>query len=267
MGAGKFPAHSEENFEQDLIARLRTLPGKPSPDPGFRAELRTQLVAIAPRLVAAANEDLGITQKKSSHRHRKPVRGFAALRRPLLAVGGAAAVLVLLLGLAVHISGGALPGQSLYGLKRASEDFKLSIDGGSDSAKGLQYLKLASSRANESTKLLDARPASDSDASLVASTLRTADSETRSGMQLLGSAALSTRSANPISPIQDWARGQSAAISALLPDLPAGSAKTQANTSIALLQQVVARVDEWKQDFNKGCLTVTNSDALGPKGC
>lgn len=267
MSAGKHPAHSEDHFEQELIVRLRALPGAPLPDPGFRAELRTQLVAITPRLVEAANQDLGITQKKSSHRHRKPARGLAALRRPVLAVGGAAAVLVLLLGLAVHISGGALPGQSLYGLKRASEDFKLSIDGGSDSTKGLKYLKLASSRSSESSKLLNAMPASASKAALVASTLRTADSETRSGMQLLGSAALSTKSAGPISPIQNWAKTQTAAISALLPDLPDGQGKSQANASIALLQRVLARVDEWKADFNKGCLSVKNSDELGPKGC
>lgn len=263
MSAGKSGARADR--EAELISRLRELPDGPRPDPRFKAELRSQLVAIAPRIIAESADE---QRRSSPHPHRRPSRGFARVRRPLLAIGGAAAVLVLLLGLAVNLSGGALPGQSLYGLKRASEDFKLSVSGDSDADKGLQYLKLASSRASESSKLLGSATASDSKAALVASTLRTADAETRSGMKLIGDAALATKSTKPAAPVQAWARGQIAAITALLPDLPAGSSGgSQAKASLALLERVDGRVDEWVSDFNKGCLSTANSDDLGPKGC
>lgn len=264
MGAGKNTRSGGRDVESELISRLQSLPDKPQPDPRFKAELRTQLVSIAPRIVAE-----GVAEaKKSPRRHRKPARGWARARTPLLAIGGAAAVLVLLLGLAVHVAGGALPGQSLYGLKRASEDFKLSVDGGSDSEKGLKYLKLASSRTAESNKLLgSATAASMSQETLIASTLRTADAETRTGMQLLGSAALSSGSAATIAPIKDWAAGQTKAVQSLLPDLPAGPGLDQARASIALLRQVTARVAAWNADLNKGCLSKARSDDLGPLGC
>lgn len=264
MGAGE-AARSEgpRNPESELISRLRQLPAEPQPDPRFKSELRTQLVAIAPRIVAE-----GVTEaKKSEHRHRNPSRGLAALRRPLLAIGGAGAVLVLLLGLAVHMSGGALPGQSLYGLKRASEDFRLSVNGGSDADRGRRYLQLASNRAGESAKLVASEPTGADTDSLVASTLRSADSETRTGMQLLGGAAVSARSAGPIAPVRDWATGQASSIRALIGRLSAGPARDQAGRSLSLVQQVSARVSAWYADLDKGCLSEARSDDLGPKGC
>ena len=265
MSAGKFGARAERNLEPELIARLRGLPEQPRPDPRFAAELRSQLVAIAPRIVAESADE---QRRPSPSRHRRPSRGLARVRRPLLAIGGAAAVLVLLLGLAVSLSGSALPGQSLYGLKRASEDFKLSVSGGSDAEKGLQYLKLAHTRVTESAKLVGATTASDAKADLVASTLRTADSETRNGLRLIGKAALDSRSTKPAASIPAWAKGQTTAITALVADLPAGSTGlAQAKASLALLERVRTRVDQWMTDFTKGCLSAARSDDLGPKGC
>ena len=278
MAAGKFGARrggdgdgdppsrraGGREVESQLISRLRQLPERPAPDPRFKSELRSQLVSIAPRIVAEAAAQTGHTL----HRERAPARGLSRLRRPLLALTGAAAVLVLLLGLAVDLAGHALPGQSLYGLKRASEDFRLSVNGGSDADKGRQYLRLATNRASESGRLAGSGPASTSTAGLIAGTLRTADSETRTGMQLLGRAALATDSLNPVTPVTAWAETQRAAILALLPKLPAGSAGlSQAKSSLDLLKQVTNRVDEWKQDFKRGCLTTANADELGPKGC
>src|SRR5439155_23146175 len=63
---------------------------------------------------------------------------WGALRRPLVAIASAAAVLVLLLGVAVWMSSSSLPGDSLYGVKRASENVQLSLASG-DAEKGRTY--------------------------------------------------------------------------------------------------------------------------------
>jgi hypothetical protein len=266
MAAGKFsgPSGHGKNRDADLITRLRRLPGAPGPDPGFSSELRTQLVAIAPRLIAAADQH---PQLASQHR-APPRRGLAALRRPLLAFAGSAAVLVVLLGLAVQLSGGALPGQSLYGLKRASEDFKLSVAGGSDADRGLKYLRLATSRATESGKLVGSTgTASAHTSSLVASTLGDADSETRDGMKLLDTAAVSNKSASTLAPVPPWTSAQKVKITGLLAHLPAGTARNQAASSLALLQRVSARVSQLQADLHCSCLSTANADDLGPKPC
>ncbi|HEX2902986.1 MAG TPA: hypothetical protein VHO01_05965 [Jatrophihabitans sp.] len=263
MGAGRRGRSEGGDVEADLISRLRQLPAGPQPDPRFKAELRTQLISIAPRVIAE-----GRSEAKKSPYPPASRRSWARLRSPLLAVAGGAAVLVLLLGLAVHLAGSALPGQSLYGLKRASEDFRLSVSGGSAADKGARYLSLASSRAAESSRLLGSSAAADPDQeSLIASTLRTADAETRSGLQLLGSAAVSAGSVTPLAAVPDWVSTQRNAIQSLLPSLPAGPGLSQARQSLALLQRVTARVSQWDADLTKGCLSQARSDDLGPLGC
>ena len=131
MGAGKFSAGSGDRrqAEAELVTRLRQLPVGEVPDERFRAELRSQLVAITP----ASSPNPARTGEKAAAARRRAGR-LAMFRRPLIALTGAACVLALLLGLAVWMARGALPGQSLYGIKRASENFQLSV-AGSDTAR------------------------------------------------------------------------------------------------------------------------------------
>jgi len=265
MGAGKFSANSgtRRRVEAELVGRLRRLPVGELPDERFKAELRSQLVAIAPRIVSESAPE----SAPSTGRPRRPGSGrLVLLHRPLLAVTGAAAVLVLLLSLAVWMADGALPGQSLYGIKRASENFQLSVTG-SDTGKGEKYLKFAGSRATESSKLVGSGPAGPHAASLVATTLRAADSDTRNGVRLLTGAAVSGVSADPLAKITSWLGPQRARIIALAPKLPAGPARSQATASLALLQQVAVRVSQLKAELGCTCLSTTNTDALGPLPC
>lgn len=265
MGAGKFSANSgtRRRVEAELVSRLRQLPVGELPDERFRAELRSQLVAIAPRIVA---ESAPVPAPSTARPRRVPSRRLVLLHRPLLAVTGAAAVLVLLLSLAVWMANGALPGQSLYGIKRASENFQLSVTG-SDTSKGQKYLRFAGSRASESSKLVGAGPASPHTASLVASTLRAADSDTRSGVRLLTGTAVSGVSADPLTKISNWLGPQRTRIAALAPKLPAGPARNQATASLALLQQVAVRVSQLKAELGCSCLSTTHTDSLGPLPC
>jgi hypothetical protein len=175
-------------------------------------------------------------------------------------------VLALLLGLAVWMAHGALPGQSLYGIKRASENFQLSV-AGSDTSKGSKYLKLASSRARESGKLAGTAQTDPHAASLVASTLRSADADTKAGVRLLTSAAVSQVSPAPLATIPGWVTEQRARIAALAPQLPAGPARNQATASLTLLQQVATRISQLKAELGCACLSQAHSDQLGPMPC
>jgi hypothetical protein len=268
MGSARFSAHPARGrgraAEQDLIERLRGLPSGPEPDPDFTRELRAQLVAITPRIVAESG---------SQPATRRPVRAAGFLRRarrPLIAMVSATAVLVSLLGLAVWVSHGALPGQSLYGIKRAGENFSLSLADG-DTGKGKAYLQQATSRAAETTKLLGdpsaQSPMTGQLAKLLATTLQNADSDTRSGMQLLGKAAVDQRSSAPIASLPDWVRAQRARLAELQSRLPAGSARSQAQNSLALLQRVATRLAQWRSELGCGCLSPDNADDIGPKPC
>src|SRR5580765_1920926 len=51
------PAESNDPQVRELVAQLAELRIAPDPDPRFRAELRTQLVAVAPRLVAEGESE------------------------------------------------------------------------------------------------------------------------------------------------------------------------------------------------------------------
>ena len=262
------PGHSAggrgRSAEQDLIERLRRLPSGPGPDPRFTRELRAQLVAITPRIVAES-ESRPVT--------RRPVRAAGFLRRarrPLIAFAGATTVLVSLLGLAVWVSHGALPGQSLYGIKRASENFSLSL-AGSDADKGKAYLQQATSRATETTKLLGdpsgQSPLTGQLTKLLGSTLQNADSDTRSGMQLLGKAAVDQHSSAPIAALPDWVSAQRARLVDLQNRLPAGSARNRAQASLALLQSVATRLAQWRSELGCGCLSSAKVDDIGPLPC
>ncbi|MGI8666234.1 MAG: DUF5667 domain-containing protein [Jatrophihabitans sp.] len=273
MGAGRFTARSgsgraRQSREAELISRLTDLPVGPVPDSRFKAELRSQLVAIAPRILAESATDAQAVPAVGPAGRSGLGR---AIRRPLIAVAGSAAVLVLLLGLAVWVSNGALPGQSLYGVKRASENVQLSIAGG-DTAKGKAYLQLATSRVKEAGKLVggtDGQPATLSahTRSLVASTLSSADSDSRNGMQSLGKASVAQMSADPIAGIANWASQQRSRLSDLQGRLPAGSTRNRVEASQALLQKIATRASQLSARIGCGCLSQTHADELGPLPC
>ncbi|HJQ01410.1 MAG TPA: DUF5667 domain-containing protein [Jatrophihabitans sp.] len=250
--------------ERDLLERLRQLPSGPGPDPQFTRELRAQLVAITPSIVAES------AAQPVRRRPERPAGLLRRARRPLIAIVSATAVLVSLLGLAVWVSHNALPGQSLYGLKRASENFSLSL-AGSDTGKGKAYLEQATSRATETTKLLGNpsghTPLSGELTKLLGNTLQNADSDTKNGMQLLGKAAVDQHSSAPIAGLPNWVSAQSARLAALQSRLPAGSARTHAQSSLALLQRVATRLAQWRSELGCSCLSATNTDELGPKPC
>lgn len=306
------------SVEADLVARLRTLPAAPLPDLTFKTELRAQLVAITSRVIteSAGTETAGRTTRFAvgvttigaptdgvrtdahstlsdgpSTANRNPAgprRGFGApvtgllraVHRPAMAFAGAAAVLVLLLGVAVWMSSGALPGDSLYGVKRASEDVKLSLASGNVD-KGYTYLGFAAKRAEEASKLVS-RPSalaagdggivaagsiSNRTATLVSQTLDSADSDSRSGMQLLTRETVAQMSADPLTKLGSWITTQRALLTDLQARVPAGSLGTRVQQSLSLVSRISQRAQVLRSDVGCPCLAQANSDDLGPVPC
>ncbi|HST47637.1 DUF5667 domain-containing protein [Jatrophihabitans sp.] len=276
------------DLDAKLVSRLRTLPG-PTPEAGFRSDLRTQLVAITGRIVSESETaPAGPATAPTSGAHRaasatgRNSRGRAvrALRRPVLVLASAATVLVMLLGMAVWMSSGSLPGESLYSVKRASENVQLSM-AGSDVAKGQAYLELAGNRVREAAKLLSrpsAMPVANTPgaaggqisahtASLVSDTLASADDETVHGMQLLSRAAVAQMSKDPLAKMTTWWPGQNTRMTEVRNRIPAGALRTRAQTSLVLLQRIATRTGQLSTAMGCPCLARALADELGPVPC
>ncbi|MEO9140444.1 MAG: hypothetical protein ABI345_15450, partial [Jatrophihabitans sp.] len=129
------PADSRDPQIVALLDALSTVDVAPPPRAQFRAELRAQLVAVTPRIVAegiADGPELGDAAPRPTptgqhSRFWDKLRAVPILR-PLGVAAAVLTVFTMLLGGAVWMSQGSVPGDSLYGLKRASEQFQLYTD-------------------------------------------------------------------------------------------------------------------------------------------
>ncbi|MFI5689852.1 DUF5667 domain-containing protein [Streptomyces sp. NPDC051636] len=161
------PAAAEQTEQGRFLAlagHLGALP-KPQLDPDVKVVQRAQLVAAMEAMLreGAAGEaaDPSVPGQRS-HRargHRASPLGKLRPRSRLtkgLAAGG------LSVGVAAGAFGGvaaassdALPGDSLYGLKRGIEDFKLNYLTDGDNERGETYLDQASTRLGEARRLME----------------------------------------------------------------------------------------------------------------
>lgn len=287
------PTRSRDPRVRAVVASLAAVPA-PAPRAAFRAELRAQLVAITPRIVAESSDSallVDIAPTAAAARRRAPAAAaprhsdaFLArvrrvrLGRPLAIAASVLTVLALLLGGAVYMSRKALPGDSLYGLKRASESLQLAT-AGSDTAKAHDYLSFAATRAEEVRALLSRATASAAGfgpqaggidtgtASNIRSTLASADSDVKSASQLLGNQALRSKSGSPLAAVITWAPGQISRLNGIAAAMPAGSLQNRTMTSAQLVARAMARAEALAPAVDCACLSSTGSDDLGPLPC
>jgi hypothetical protein len=205
----------------------------------------------------------------------RPARaGRAASRRStrLMSSLVTGACAVLLLGaLTVLLSRGALPGEMLYGIKRASEGAEIGLTSGQE-AKGLKHLDFAATRLEEVSDLIarDGTTAAGpgpvaagigpDQARLVLDNLRAFDEQARTGTRLI--LPLSAQPTGP-SPAElaEWARSQSARLDSLSPSLD-----TDGRTAAAGSQQMLQRISQRASALGgpRPCTTGSDSDDLGP---
>jgi Domain of unknown function (DUF5667) len=285
------PERSRDPRIRHLLAQLATIEPAPAPRAHFRAELRAQLVAVAPRLVAEGPAiESRQAQPVGKQRHAaKPVTsrvGAAAgwtsrisIARPLATVTAVIAVFAMLLGGAVWVSKKALPGDALYSLKRANENVALSL-ATDDTAKGHEYLKLAQTRAEEVSALVSrtasmaggpganaAGGVNSHTAKLITSTLDSADADIRSGAKLLNTEAVSTASDDPLAIMLGWGPGQVERLKDIAGRLAAGTLHARVIESARLTAQAYERAQDLRPKLGCNCLHNAPTDEFGPKPC
>jgi hypothetical protein len=287
------PAKSADPRIRRLVTDLRTLEPGPPPRAHFRAELRAQLVAVAPRLIAEGTRaEEALVERvpgEPSHAGRRTLAGTVgdaaarlrtvSLGRPVAIVTAVVAVFALLLGGAVWVSKKALPGDALYALKRANENVQLSLTSGGE-ARGREYLSLAATRIDEVSDLLHRSGAAAAGsgpsaadginshtANLVINTLSSADSDVRNAAQLLGGEAVRSDSTGPLNAMIDWAPGQIDELQKITDRLPAGDAHDSAVAATQLVTNAEARAQALKAESGCACLDNTSTDDLGPVPC
>jgi hypothetical protein len=160
------PPKAGEQTEQSrllaLAAGLGALP-RPQLDPEVKTVQRARLVAAMEAMAQAGEADATVPEQRSAQQGRgthraaslRGLRPRSRLTKGLAAGGLSVGVAAGAFGGVAAASDNALPGDSLYGLKRGIEDFKLNYLAHGDDERGRAYLDQASTRLNEARRLLD----------------------------------------------------------------------------------------------------------------
>ncbi|MGW3159344.1 DUF5667 domain-containing protein [Streptomyces sp. NPDC001089] len=253
------PPAAAEQTEQGLLLALATGLGelpKPELDPEVKVVQRAQLVAAMEAMLLQGTAAEGDGPDRSvpgqrSHRARGAHRasGLGKLRpRSRLSKGLAAGGLTV--GVAAGAFGGvaaassdALPGDSLYGLKRGMEDIKLGLAHG-DSDRGELYLDQASTRLSEARRLMErGRSGSLDHESLgeVRRALSGMQHDATEGHRLLHEAYERDGSLGPIQALSAFAQSHRQAWGALRDRLPVqlGDVSQQVSSVFAAIDQEV----------------------------
>ncbi|MGA5036347.1 DUF5667 domain-containing protein [Streptomyces capoamus] len=252
------PPAAEEHTEQGVLLALAeglgALP-KPQLDPEVKVVQRAQLVAAMEAMLQEGTgaADASVPEQRS-HRargaHRASPLGKLRPRTRLtkgLAAGG------LSVGVAAGAFGGvaaassdALPGDSLYGLKRGIEDFKLNYLTDGDDQRGQTYLDQASTRLNEARRLLERGRGGHLDHESIGEIRRTLagmQHDVTEGHRLLHAAyEADPDSLGPIQALSAFSRSHREAWSALSDRLPVqlGDVKQQVSSVFDAIDEEVA---------------------------
>ncbi|MFJ7772334.1 DUF5667 domain-containing protein [Streptomyces sp. NPDC097107] len=161
--AGATAEPTEQGRLLTLATGLETLP-RPQLDPEVKVVQRAQLVAAFEAMLQEGTAGGGAAdtsvpeQRRARGTHRAaPLKRFrprSRLAKGLTAGGLSVSVAAGAFGGVAAASSDALPGDSLYGLKRGIEDFRLGLAEGDDE-RGRAYLDLASTRLNEARRLME----------------------------------------------------------------------------------------------------------------
>lgn len=253
------PPSAEERTEQGrLLAVAEDLGALPKPqlDPEVKVVQRAQLVAAMEAMLQEGTvggaADMPVPEQRSRGRgaHRASPLGKLRPRSRLtkgLAAGG------LSVGVAAGAFGGvaaassdALPGDSLYGLKRGMEDFRLNYLSDGDGERGQTYLDQASTRLSEARRLMERGRGGQLDHESIGEirhTLSGMQHDVTEGHRLLRAAyERDPGSLGPIQALSAFARSHREAWSALSDKLPVqlGDVKQQVSSVFDAIDQEVA---------------------------
>ncbi|MFR0358879.1 DUF5667 domain-containing protein [Streptomyces sediminimaris] len=164
-GPAPSTAAAEQTEQVRLLALTECLGELPRPklDPEVKAVQRAQLVAAFEAMLQesaggeTADPSLPVQRARGAHRASPlgKLRPRSRLTKGLAAGGLSVGVAAGAFGGVAAASQDALPGDSLYGLKRGIEDFKLNYMSEGDDQRGVAYLDQASTRLSEARRLME----------------------------------------------------------------------------------------------------------------
>jgi hypothetical protein len=210
-----------------LANGLGELP-KPELDPEVKVVQRAQLVAAMETMFAEGGASTGPTvpeqRGKGAHRASplRKLRPRSRWAKGLTAGGLTVGVAAGALGGVAAASSDALPGDSLYGLKRGMEDISLGMTNG-DADRGEAYLDQASTRLSEARRLMERARAGDMDHESLSEVRRTLNGmkhDATEGHRLLHSAYQQGGSIGPIQTLDSFSRSHRESWSSLRDRLP-----------------------------------------------
>jgi hypothetical protein len=188
--------------------------------------------------VASPGDELASRRgRRSGNRHVMPDarRGSPVGGRIVLVAAAAVLGTAVIGGAGVLASRDALPGDNLYGIKRAAESVGTAMTW-DDAARGRRHLDLASTRIDEMEQLAARDPQAPPDPEVYRDSLRDFDSEADQGSELL-LASQDVPREQAQNDLQTWAAGQAERLAALRPALPV-PALSDAVDSLTRLDQL-----------------------------
>ncbi|HWD05345.1 MAG TPA: DUF5667 domain-containing protein [Amycolatopsis sp.] len=231
-------ASGDAGFAAELavVAGLRSLGEAGVPDAETRERIRTEIADRLGEPVAP------------------PVRRRWNPRMADLVAAGIALVLGLV-GLTLLLSRGAVPGDALYGVKRAGEETALGLTFGAE-AKAHKHLEFAANRVAELGRMTDATPAA------YRTALADFGSDVRAGVTTLTMLATGGSGRAQLSDLQRWTRQQERLLVAEQARVPA-SARADVSDARGLLTRVQRRTSALASRLNCYEITTGSSDELG----
>jgi hypothetical protein len=257
------PGESAEAFAElvGVIDRLDGLGGQlmaaSRPSQQWHDATRRRLMAVA------AEEGIGVTARHRAsaavpETKRPPVLDDMFPKRPR--GGRRLAIVAALLTGTVAVSGvsaasgDALPGETLYNVKRSTERAQLAL-AGNDLGKAQLYLEFARTRIQEATEVVGDEPA-------VANALIDAASELRSGTALLGELAVANDDASPLDYVDLFTNEHRWVLDDLVGELD-GEALTAGEELVGVLEAAALRSVELREALD--CTEAGGErDELGP---
>lgn len=230
----------------NLADHLRQTDPAPRPDPAFAADLRAMLVAAGER------DGIGATAKPAPAPAPAPAPSCHRRRYWRATAVGVAAGIAGAASLSAA-SSGSVPGDTLYGLKRSTEEARLVVTM-SDVDRGALYLDFARRRMQEADAV-SGNPAE------IHGILADMDSDTRLGVKLLTTAAVTSRDPAPLNTVSSFLTAQAADMPEMMADVT-GAAHGRAIDSKNLLDGVRIRIRWLRTDL--ACTTLQPADELGP---
>lgn len=271
---------------------------RPSTRPSYAAPLSVAPAAGAPapssprpsgRSRSISADDIAtvqlpvVTPRSTTDRHAEPVRlvgraggrarhtmpsrprsradaapAARGLRRRVILVGAATAVLLLALTGGVFASRDALPGESLYGVKRAAESTGLALTF-DDSAKAHRHLAIATTRLDEVEQLVAREQQVAADPVVIRAVMHEFDNSAAEGSRMLLAA---DDAGGSLAGLRSWASDQATRLTQLRPALPKPAAG-DAEGSLDLLDRLQDRAVALEDRSSCSEVTSDSVDDLG----